>query len=175
MLFKRWTGLLVAMLCLFLVGCSLTGKNDAQQNLATAKEAIKDKTGYDAEFGEKSALLKGENGEEVFMSFDPTKLPDGFPLPVLPGFALDGYMEEKEAGSEGVIVFFQMEVEVRAGAEAYEAELKRLGAEVKVRMMEKDQAGLSFAKLGEQQASGDLLFANHESGDRIMAVILPKK
>lgn len=170
---RRSLAILLGLTLLLLTGCGLAEKAVEKVAEKATEKAIEKATGVSVDNSGQSVTIKGQDGKSVtFESEDSGKLPEGYPLPMVPGGKVLSSSKMTTDGKVGWIVEIEFKGDVKAVADLYEKALKQLSVEVTRTDMEQDgQTTIMLMADGEKQSGIVTIEGETKSGEGTLSVM----
>ncbi|MFZ5827939.1 MAG: hypothetical protein ACOY94_26845 [Bacillota bacterium] len=132
---RKSLALLLGFMMLIFTGCGLAEKAVEK----AAEKAVEKATGVSVDEKGNSVTIKGQDGKSVtFEGQDNGKLPEGYPLPMVPGGKVVSSSKMSSDGKVGWIVGIEFKGDVKAVADLHENALKKLNVKVTRSEVEED-------------------------------------
>ena len=166
---RKTLAILLGLALLTLTGCGL-----AEKAVETATEkAIEKATGVSVDEKGGSVTIKGQDGSTTTVSSDTGgKLPEGFPLPLLPGSKVTSSSRMTTDGKLAFIVELTFKGEATAAADFYEKAIKGLGgADISRTESETDGETSIFLMAETEKQSGWITIETDKEKNGIVSFI----
>lgn len=173
--------LTAALGLVLLAGCgaktvaeTATGVQVDQEGDTTTITTDEGQTTYSADGN--NVTITNDKGETLTMTTEEGKVPDGFPLPVLPGSKVTTGMRADSNGKISYTVEFQMSGDIQEAAAVYEKELKDRGLTVSRTDVSDDTQVTVMLMADSEKESGWVSFTGEKgSRDFTIGVLLGDK